>query len=419
MSTTGGRSAQWKFPIVLERSLFSAETRPLAIRNLYARANAPGDVRLSCQYSFSRGSNRQPVVTKSTNVNEQCQCVCGRCHQEASSSSSASHHHHEKSNENGQTESEYGTSRSCDCCRRESTNSSSSSVVTWSSITSSTFDPPHSHLLHLVKAEQQHKTVCQQQQQQRPKHTEALSSFSSGEYFTEPKTIDDFFRKNNVESQKAAPSIANTVTTVCTCSCSKEASGSQHFESSSELGSVIQQTNASQVKCSDAKVEDQVDGWSRCHWWPGGADDEHRRWSTAFGSSPLKPVKLDETSVWLRENIETRRVCVLYPKFVLLIVANFYFFVAGKFGSQIVCRFTHRCSPRACTQSSLFLAFDSTEWWCRDTTTHTTSAKRKSLYSAEKTVVIISDSKIETKLFGSNRTKPSKSNKSSTGESCQ
>lgn len=359
---------QMKLPQVIETSLFCPETRPLAIQNLYARANAPGDVRLSCQYSnytpmfgpssasYHPSSRNRPfcstaatttthsefslVTTSVTERTNHCVCNCGRCHQ---NSAQATTHPKQDFCLNGkpngddemgknseqhghcptQTDSEYGTTRSCDCCRRASSNSSSSSVVTWSSITSSTFDPPQS-LLHMVKAEQQKAINCHKQS----KLKEPLSSFSSGEYFTEPKTIDDFFRKNNVsESHKTSPP-----TTVCTCSCTKSVCKdsasdnrltSEEFDSST-VNSCVEMSSANDnqpngresngdaisifnVPSNHALSTDTIghsEDYNRCWWW--GNEHNRQRWS--LGSSPLKPVNLDETTIWLRENIETRRV---------------------------------------------------------------------------------------------------------------
>src|SRR5690606_35544315 len=60
------------------------------------------------------------------------------------------------------------------------------------------------------------------------------------------------------------------------------------------------------VSTIDAQRHHQYWYW----WWSADdGDSDHRRWSSALpGSSPLKPAILDETTLWLRENIETRRV---------------------------------------------------------------------------------------------------------------
>lgn len=202
-----------------------------------------------------------------------------------------------------------------------SSSSSSSSVVTWSSVTSSTFDPPRNG------ATTNGVTTVSK------KHP--LSSISStstaGDYYPDgvgkkPATIDNFFRKNNVATTSAISKVTDkkTPTCACTCTCSvKEVDAGERLTSddcssvvSSRVnglssvdgvyGTATSTTATGSVSTIDAQRHHRYWYW----WWSADdGDSDHRRWSSALpGSSPLKPAILDETTLWLRENIETRRV---------------------------------------------------------------------------------------------------------------
>lgn len=186
-----------------------------------------------------------------------------------------------------------------------------------------------------------------------------LSSFSSADYAeeeeeeasTDPKTkIDDFFRKNNVSvDQNESSNVQKPVKSKCTCSCRNDESSKSNqlinyqpiITDDDEMTSITevaysQVTSTNQTAGGDNRGENHstttahsTDGSTRSlihrngspsfrknlqnggddiywNWW--WSDDEHRRWSSAM-SSPLKPAKVEnEMSVWLRENIETRRV---------------------------------------------------------------------------------------------------------------
>ncbi|KAH7644863.1 hypothetical protein HUG17_0401 [Dermatophagoides farinae] len=371
----------WKSSRSLDRSLFTIDSRPVSIRDLYARAHAPGDVRLSCSIfspfiqsspwlNVNQHQQHRPItLLSSENMTKididrkkkqsQCQCHCGQCHTLPASntgdnlgvdssmveSSSSREHNH-----NTQCEYCHHTTGIVSNESNSSTSSaSSSSVVTWSSVTSSTFEPiaSASHCQH--RSEQ--KSLIRSS---KAKVTPMSSFLSSGDYYpnndddtsksnhSQPiaaatKTIDDFFRKNNVNLHENGQESR----TRCICSCDQS---DQQSTSIMELSrqassnatinqSVSMATAAAMAMGTPAAATTLPDYWywrwlmesnytgvpNASHRMTDGASNSnfnrngsghynHKRWSSALtGSSPLKPTLLDEMTIWLRENIETRR----------------------------------------------------------------------------------------------------------------
>ncbi|KAH9425711.1 hypothetical protein DERP_004928 [Dermatophagoides pteronyssinus] len=381
----------WKSSRQLDRSLFTINSRPVSIRNLYARAHSPGDVRLSCSIfssPFIKSSSlwlarnhqllsteNMTILSKIDNVDSKknqsltCQCHCGRCHTslpisnpgdglDAGSSmvtsSLSSSHEHNHTNQ-------------CEYCHHHVTNgivsndsnsstssASSSSVVTWSSVTSSTFEP-------IASTSTMHKNEQKNLRPTTKTKVAPMSSFSSsGDYYpndtsnksnncqpaitaTTTKTIDDFFRDNNVNlngnEQQRQEMIENTR---CICSCDSQPDDHHHQsalsgQQNSSNATINQSMTTAAAMAMGTSTVIPPDYW---YWWwlmesnctgvipnanhrgfapgtvsnpgnqtqTGTVHDNYKRWSSALtGSSPLKPTLLDETTIWLRENIETRR----------------------------------------------------------------------------------------------------------------
>lgn len=403
------RIKHWKSVKSLDCSLFTVDTRPLSVRDLYARAHAPGDVRLPSMFGSLSFVDRRRLLEQqkhtictSTKVNNDeellfllnqvdldrchllCKCHCGQCHRSPLLPNNEKNNDDNGNKElvkNGQKEaiiingqksvanskptackmlsiSDYGagtTSRSCECCENEEcispNESSSSSIVTWSSVTSSTFEP-----FNTVNANQssidKFTSTAQKCIKEEINSESINSSFSSsGDYYPSAKapstsesnnltnahnttkTIDDFFRKNemmmigdNVIAGKNAT--IDNKKAFCTCSCPASNNNGQKNDCSrfttndnekqnnllngtkkehrqKELHQLSRQTS-SNATINQPLPSGLSDYW---YWWWWADDENRRRWSSALtGSSPLNPTLLDEMTIWLRENIETRRV---------------------------------------------------------------------------------------------------------------
>lgn len=159
------------------------------------------------------------------------------------------------------------------------------------------------------------------------------------------KTIDDFFRKN---SSLVIDSNNKSSRTQCQCQCqcrkkdSSERSEITYHQVDSKRSNQIESdcnqkirdgsqsknetldkvkhqndSDLSRQNSSNAMVDQSFDQW---YWWwwfsrndkdrsDDNYENQRRRWSSALtGSSPMKPNMLDELTIWLRENIETRWV---------------------------------------------------------------------------------------------------------------
>lgn len=348
---TNNLMKHWSLNMQVDRSLFSTETRPLSIRNTYARAHAPGDVRLVSNRGDG-GSNYPSMVkrkesqqtetdgaqsTIGTTVNGEsqvgsCHCHCGQCHVEVPVEDAS------------KAAAEVDKSE-LDCnCHRASTGSSGSSstpssVVTWSSITSSMFDnhhhltASHSHPVDGTKSKTpgvvKHLDSCKHAQRI---DQEDKSPTSKSQNQERTKTIDNFFRKNVsvVDEYDQRPT---TNGSTCSCSCPggprSRAAATDFTDSSvanSKPTSALMTTSLISTTSQDSQVprrEDSVIGDPNKHgydnwawYWNDTIDEEAKRWSAAAAAqsstSPLKPARLhdDDTLIWLRENIETRRVCL-------------------------------------------------------------------------------------------------------------
>ncbi|KPM09993.1 hypothetical protein QR98_0085390 [Sarcoptes scabiei] len=168
------------------------------------------------------------------------------------------------------------------------------------------------------------------------------------------KTIDDFFRKN---SSLVIDSNNKSSRTQCQCQCqcrkkdSSERSEITYHQVDSKRSNQIESdcnqkirdgsqsknetldkvkhqndSDLSRQNSSNAMVDQSFDQW---YWWwwfsrndkdrsDDNYENQRRRWSSALtGSSPMKPNMLDELTIWLRENIETRWTSEL-PNDVLL-----------------------------------------------------------------------------------------------------
>ena len=111
VATTGGgvpRRVHWRSATPLDRDLLRPATRPLALRNVYARAHAPGDLRLASHTSSGHSAGigyPSPYITMLRSMRngggggnhpnlavhigaeqrkhqqqQQCRCDCGQCH---------------------------------------------------------------------------------------------------------------------------------------------------------------------------------------------------------------------------------------------------------------------------------------------------------------------------------------------------
>ncbi|KAI2802193.1 hypothetical protein BLOT_010386 [Blomia tropicalis] len=365
--TTAAASKWWHSNTTLETNLFAPETRPLSVRALYGRAHSPGDLRLSSN-SFAIGNHSgvncstighygypSPFVTMlkfrrqqqqqqqlmlnnhaQSNLSQnrqqsmdQCRCDCGRCHRQSITSTTTNNNNINMNNSQNVN---------------HNRNSSPSSLVTWSSVASSSaFESNpivvkhHQNGTSMAKTMEQSaivkSTITTKPVTNTSRRSTLLSSFSSADYDVEdydqqitlPATtntkIDDFFRANNVPINRNE--MSDSIRIQCRCSCSIDQSSVTDIYS--QIDSQIDQftnvtnmtttttmtttTNATTTNADQKRLESSTMNKSDCsnywNWWL--SDDEHRRWSSAL-TSPLKPATMiDEMSVWLRENIETRR----------------------------------------------------------------------------------------------------------------
>lgn len=376
----------WHNRMSVETNLFRPETRPAAVQTVYARAHAPGDVRLSSQNSYPsftgmvrkriQAANRSrfnkpqakknatdftsnefessEVSSSAIEVGTQCQCYCGTCHP-LSDHALLNHRLQPLANEQLQCDCSNQVNSSSSSSPRQS--SSASSVVTWSSVTSSVFEPSQMNSQH-THGHHHHHHHQHRHSQQPNRRSHPLTSTSSGDYYLIDKpngqsAIDAFFRKNPMvlESYDNIGNNYRKPSSVCTCSCTANSQSSpprtdrqivsdgaeEHSSSTTKnVKSVIsyQQTETKadikSHRTSNATINTETSHWQ---WWfsstgssmamntendgklnGGDENDINKRWSTAvaMASSPLKPAKFDtETTDWLKENIETRRVKIL------------------------------------------------------------------------------------------------------------
>ena len=293
----------WHSRPYVEYNLFTPNTRPWSIQDIYSRAHAPGDVRLSrgvAANGVARANGAEghtlgypsPFVTIMRNSRRgrtagsracvrashppDCRCSCHSASSASPPKSVCQQMHH---NTNHHT-------------NRKRNSSSPSSVVTWSSLASSS----------VFAASDMYSKNTSVQRPNGPRRSQ---------------TIDDFFREHNVSHNQH-----------------------DHFQEHSlhTESRMLENGDCDQCDCQDENVsgmlsrqesvstQRSINENTQQHWGWMMSDDEHRRWSSAL-AAPLKPANLDELSIWLRENIETRKVSLARKLFFFFFFCHSQVFV--------------------------------------------------------------------------------------------